>query len=589
MNSLLLAIACFAIYLLAYHTYGKFLEKKIFGLRRDRLTPAHRVQDGIDFVPTRKDVLFGHHFTSIAGTGPIVGPAIGVIWGWLPALLWVVIGPIFIGAIHDMGSIVVSIRNDGKSIAEVIGRTISPRVKKLFFIIIFFELWIVIAIFALIIAVLFNIYPNSVLAVWIEVPIAIWIGTRVKRPNSNLLTLSIIGVALMYGAVFIGTYIPIEMPQILGINPLLSWMLILFLYATIASVVPVNRLLQPRDYLNSHQLLIAMGLLAAGLLISHPPLVAPALIPNPEGAPSMLPFLFIIIACGAVSGFHSIVSSGTTAKQLNHETDSLFVGYGSMLFEGALAVLVIIACTAGLGMGVKNLDGIFLTGTAAFTDHYASWSSANGLGAKLSAFIEGASNMITTIGISRGFAVTIMGVFIVSFAATTLDTATRIQRYVISELAETINIHPLAKRWPATFLAVGTAMGLAFYTGNGKGAMALWPIFGAVNQLLAGLALLAITSYLVHTNRPLWVTIFPLFFMVTITFWATTENILSLWAQGNVFLPVLSAFILILQCWMLAESSLILKKKWLSNKIMLQPDLPENTAKFSPELQKSDY
>lgn len=581
MNSLLLAIICFSIYLLAYHTYGKFLYKKIFGLRQDRLTPAHKAQDGIDFVPTRKDVLFGHHFTSIAGTGPIVGPAIGVIWGWLPAILWVVIGPILIGAVHDMGALVISIRSDGKSIAEVIGRTISPRVKKLFFIIIFFELWIVIAIFALIIAVLFSIYPNSVLAVWIEVPIAIWVGSRVKRSNANLLNLSLVGVSLMYGAVIIGTYLPIEMPQLLGINPMLIWMLILFAYATIASVMPIDRLLQPRDYLNSHQLLIAMGLLTAGLLISHPPLVAPTILPSPEGAPSMLPFLFVIIACGAVSGFHAIVSSGTTAKQLNHETDSLFVGYGSMLFEGVLAVLVIIACTAGLGMGVINTDGVFLSGTAAFTDHYASWSSANGLGAKLSAFIEGASNMITTLGISRGIAVTIMGVFVVSFAATTLDTATRIQRYVVAELAETVTIHPLTKRWPATFLAVGTAMGLAFYTGNGKGAMALWPIFGAVNQLLAGLALLAITSYLVHTNRPLWITIFPMFFMLSMTFWAMIENILNLWSKGNIFLPILSVFILILQCWMLTESSFILKKKWQANKITLQAELVESSAEFS--------
>jgi carbon starvation protein len=273
----------------------------------------------------------------------------------------------------------------------------------------------------------------------------------------------------------------------------------------------------------------------------------------------MLPFLFVIIACGAVSGFHSLVSSGTSSKQLDKEPDALFVGYGSMLFEGVLAVLVIIACTAGLGMGSVDSAGNLLTGLAAYTDHYSSWAAANGLGAKLGAFVEGAANMIESLGISRGFAVTVMGVFIVSFAATTLDTAARIQRYVISELAECANTPALGKRGPATALAILTAMGLAFYSGDGKGAMALWPIFGAVNQLLASLALLTVTAYLVRTKRPVWITALPLVFMVFFTAWAMLGNIISLWAQGKVFLPALSCLILILQFWMLTESALIIR------------------------------
>jgi len=576
MNSLLLAALCFCLYLVAYHTYGRYLGRKIFRLRHDRETPAHKLRDELDFVPTKKDVLFGHHFTSIAGTGPIVGPAIGVIWGWLPALLWVVLGPILIGAIHDMGALVISIRNDGKSIAQVIGNTISPRVRKLFFVIIFFELWIVIAIFALIIAVLFGMYPHSVFAVWIEVPIALWVSHRVRRKNGNLFTLSIIGVTLMYLAVLAGVYLPIRLPEILGISPVILWMLALFLYAAIASILPVDRLLQPRDYLNSHQLLIAMALLAAGLVVSRPPLDAPAYIPSPVGAPAMFPFLFVVIACGAVSGFHSIVSSGTTAKQLHSETDSLFVGYGSMLLEGALAVLVILACTAGLGMGASKPDGHMLTGLAAFTDHYASWSSANGLGAKLGAFIEGSANMIAALGITKKLAVAIMGVFVVSFAATTLDTATRIQRYVIAELAETVGLRRAVKKNRATFLAVGTAMGLAFYTGDGKGAMALWPIFGAVNQLLAGLALLAITSYLVLKKRPLWTTLPPMIFMVIMTTWAMAANIPSLWGEGKIFLSLLSGLILFLQAWMIIESSIILRERWLRSGIPAAESAPSS-------------
>jgi carbon starvation protein len=380
MNSLLLAIGCGALYIIAYHTYGRYLSNKIFKLRDTRSTPARQRHDAKDFVPTRKDILFGHHFASIAGTGPIVGPAIGVIWGWVPALVWVVLGPILIGAVHDMGALVVSIRNDGKSIGEVIGRTISPRVRRLFFVIIFFELWIVIAIFALVIALLFQMYPYAVLAVWLEIPIAVWLGWQVEKKGGRLLHLSAIGVALMYGAVIIGTYLPISMPPIFAINPLLLWMVVLFGYAFIASVVPVQRLLQPRDYLNSHQLLIAMALLILGLGVARPPMEAPAFVAHPQGAPPLTPFLFVIIACGAISGFHSLVSSGTTSKQLAKEKDSLFVGYGAMLFEGGLAVLVIIACTAGLGLGVLSADGVVLNGKAAFASHYASWAAASGLG-----------------------------------------------------------------------------------------------------------------------------------------------------------------------------------------------------------------
>ncbi len=560
-NSLLLALCCFLFYLLAYHTYGRYLAARIFRLDDHRPTPAHRLRDDVDFVPTAKDVLFGHHFTSIAGTGPIVGPAIGVIWGWLPALVWVLLGPVLIGAVHDLGALVLSIRNDGRSIAEVIGKTVSVRVRRLFFVIIFFELWIVIAIFALIIAVLFNIYPNSVLAVWIEVPVALWLGYRVRVKGGNLLALSIVGVVLMYGAVYAGVYLPFRMPAVLGLSPVLVWMLALFGYAAIASALPVDRLLQPRDYLNSHQLLIAMGLLAVGVAVARPVIVAPAYVPHPAGAPDLLPFLFVIIACGAVSGFHAMVSSGTSSKQLYRESDALFVGYGSMLFEGGLAVLVLIACTAGIGMGIEGHDGMMRTGGSAFYDHYGSWSAANGLGAKLAAFVEGAANMIASVGLDRALAVTVMGVFVVSFAATTLDTATRIQRYVVAELAEGAGLPRLAGRWPATLIAVGTAMVLAFYSGDGKGAMALWPIFGAVNQLLAGLALLAVISYLIRDRRPVWFAVPPMLFMVVITVWALVAGGRRLWAEGNILLAVLSGLILLLQGWMLLESGLLMARR----------------------------
>ena len=587
MNALFLALGCVAIYVVAYNTYGRYLGNKIFGLHNDRPTPARRLQDAYDFVPTRRHVLFGHHFTSIAGTGPIVGPAIGVIWGWGPALLWVVLGPILIGAVHDLGALVVSVRNDGRSIAEMIGKTIAPLIRRLFFILIFFELWIVIALFALIIALLFRMYPHAVLAVWLEIPIAIWLGWRVEKKGAGLFRMSVIGVIIMYVTVIVGAYLPLTMPALFGIDPVLIWMIVLFAYGFIASVLPVHRLLQPRDYLNSHQLLIAMGLLTVGLIIARPPMAAPAYVPHPTGAPPLAPFLFVIIACGAVSGFHALVSSGTSSKQLARETDSLFVGYGSMLFEGGLAVLVILACTAGLGLGSAGADGALLTGTAAFLNHYSSWAAASGLGAKLGAFIEGSANLLSALAIPRPIGIAIMGVFVVSFAATTLDTATRIQRYVVAELATGTNLRSLAKRYPATILAVGSAMALAFYTGDGKGAMALWPIFGAVNQLLAGLALLAVTSYLIHIGRPVWITVPPLVFMVVMTSWAMISNGLTLWEKGNLLLAGLSTLILLLQTWMLLVSIPILFAKRRATPRTNADATKEQTSALASEIESS--
>lgn len=559
MGSLAIMILAFVGYIVMYKLYGQFIGRKIFQLSGACKTPACEYEDGIDYVPTKKEVIFGHHFTSIAGTGPIVGPAIAIIWGWVPALLWVFIGSVVMGAVHDFGSLIISMRNQGKSISEYTAKYVNNRTKFLFFLIVFLELWIVIAVFGLVIAIVFSIYPQAVLAVWVEVPIAIYLGYAIYKKGKSPTIMSIYAVAIMYFFVVIGPWTAFKMPAIAGIPATGVWTIILLVYAFFASTLPVTTLLQPRDFINSHQLIIAMALLVLGVLAAsfggRLEIVAPAIQASPAKAPPMWPFLFITIACGAISGFHSLVSSGTSAKQVRDENESLFVGYGSMLMEGALATLVIIAVAAGIGMGYTTKAGETLTGVAAWTTHYSSWASASGLGAMVTAFVDGAANMIGSLGIPKVITLAIMGVFVASFAATTLDTATRIQRYVIAEIAGDLKMNALTGRYPATVIAVGSALILAFAAGpGGVGALKLWPLFGAVNQTLAALALIIITLYLQRLGGRKWLIAgLPAIFMSVMTIWAVILNQVNFLGAHNNLLSVINIIILLIAVWIVIE------------------------------------
>jgi carbon starvation protein len=446
-------------------------------------------------------------------------------------------------------------RNKGRSIGDLTRELVNPRVQTLFLLVIFFLLLLVIAVFALIIAILFNSYPVSVIPVWLQIVIAVGLGYLIYKKGMDHRTLGLAAVALMYLTIVWGAYQPIA----LGENGILIWMVILFIYAFVASTLPVQTLLQPRDYINGHQLLVAMGLLFLGAAVAQPEIVAPAVNPSPEGAPPIWPFLFIIIACGAISGFHALASSGVSSKQCQNEGDAQFVGYGSMLVEGSLSTLVIVACVAGIGMGLEMTDGALVTGVDAFNQHYASWSSASGLAKNLKAFIEGSANMMETLGIPREILLAIMAVFLVSFAGTTLDSATRIQRYVVSELARSWKVDALAGRYSATAFAVLTAAGLAFYDGSGKGALTLWPLFGCLNQLLAGLALLVLTVYLVRRRTPVYVTAIPMVFMLFMTGWAMVENLATYFETGNWLLFAIGAIVVFLEIWMIVECAILLR------------------------------
>jgi carbon starvation protein len=594
MDTVLIVIATFTLYIIAYKSYGRFLASKIFKIDPNRQTPACQLNDGVDFVPSKKGLVFGHHFTSIAGTGPIVGPAIAVVWGWVPALLWVLLGSIFMGAVHDFGSLIISMRHQGRTIADLSGTVVNARVRILFMIVVVIGLWIVLAIFGLVIATIFKLYPSSVVPVFLQIPIAIALGIWLKKGKSLVLG-SLLAVALMYGSIIWSStidwsavsFFPAALTNHLSLVAI--WTIILMIYVFIASVLPVDVLLQPRDFINSWQLLIAMGLLVLGVLVAHPPIVADAvrMVPDPSAsgtpAPPMFPFLFITIACGAVSGFHCLVSSGCSSRQLKTEADAQYVGYGAMLTEGFLATLVIIACIAGIGMATNSTGA--LTGHEIWLSYYQQWGGDGGLGDKLTPFIQGAANMIASIGISQTLAITIMGVFVASFAATTLDSATRLQRYVIAELAGASelagtavedqqplapNVGPIRRliinRFGATTLAVLTGLALALsdapsvgFANAGLGGLALWPIFGATNQLLAALALLVITVWLVKSKRPAWITALPMLFMLTITAYAIILLIKSFAAESNPLLLAVSALMLTLQLWITTEAALLIR------------------------------
>lgn len=600
MGTLTIAILSGLGFLVAYHTYGRWLGSRIFELSTRAVCPSFRLRDDTDYVPTPKFVVFGHHFTSIAGTGPIVGPAIAILWGWLPALLWVVFGSIFIGAVHDLGALVVSLRNNGRSVGDIAGRVMNRRVRFLFLFILLLALTVVLAIFGLVIANVFRQYPAAIVPCVLQIPLAIAVGAWLRRRGTSLCGPSVVALGLMYLTVLYGDsgWLHTLNVAMAGWSHL-TWVVVLLLYAYVASVLPVGTLLQPRDYINSLQLLSALGLIVLGLAVaafaggapladgSRPSLTlsAPMIDLNPAGAPAIFPFLFITIACGAISGFHCLVSSGTSSKQLSSETDARFVGYGGMLTEGFLAVLVILACSAGLGLGIAA-SGATLTGSEAWAAKYRDWASVGAIGA----FVEGAANFLRAAAVPSAAAAALMGVLVASFAGTTMDTACRLQRYVVQELARTLRNpataaapnprpirsvawHPLAwlqNKHGATLFAITIAALLAAapppgrawgWDTAGQGGLILWPLFGATNQLLGGLSFLVITFYLWRRDKPVWFLIPPTLFMLAMPLWAMSVQLFlgsggaPGWISGgNIALVALAAATLILQVWMMIEA-----------------------------------
>ena len=577
MNSIWLATTALLIFFLGYRFYSKFIAEKIYQLDADYTTPAHELEDGRDFVPTNKWVVLGHHFTSVAGAAPIVGPAIAIYWGWLPAILWVALGTVFAAGVHDFGTLVLSVRHKGRSIGTLADSLIGKRGRILFLFIILILVLMINAVFAWVISNLFISFPASVLSIFIQIPLAVWIGYYTYKQSGSMLWPSVTVLAIMYGTAVIASYLPalqINLVRYAG-GPeaitwfgltgnsmaFLVWIIVLMVYVYIASVLPVWKLLQPRDFINAEQLLLGLGILYLGMAVMAPDVTAP--MTNSQATDvSWFPLLFITIACGAVSGFHGLVSSGTTSKQLDKDTDARFVGYLGAVGEGALAIITVLSIAT------------FFSSSQAFAETYSSFSAAGANG--LNAFIQGAGQLATGLWIPAEAARTIIAVIVVSFAATTLDSSVRLMRYIISELGEVYQVKQLTNIHVATSIAVVSSAALVLLPegprGLGSGGYLLWPLFGTSNQLLAGISFLLITIWLRKKGRPIIYTLIPMIFLLFMTIWAMIQQVVFDWSgfgesDADILLFVLGAIILGFTIWILLEAGNLLFNKRTSQKV----------------------
>ena len=546
MSSILIVLFGLVGFCFGWFVYSKFIAEKIYQLDPNYQTPAHRFEDGVDFVPTNKFVLWGSHFTAVAGAAPIVGPAIAVYWGWAPALLWVTLGSIFFAGVHDFGALWASNRHDAKSIGALSESIVSTRVRSVMMVIIFLLLVLVNAMFGTIIANDMVIYPESVFPAWAAIPVAIAIGVLIRR-KFNLLLISIIGVAILYFTIYIGSNTPMALPgDIFGLGERGNWIILLYVYAGIASMLPVWLLLQPRDYINGAQLVLGLIVLYSAVLLTMPNVAAPMFNDVVEGTPPLWPILFVTIACGALSGFHGIVSSGTSAKQLNNEKDARFVGYLGALGEGSLALITIVAVTGSLYAA---------TAAGGWNELYPSLSGGPADGG----FITGGAFLISNgWGFSQSFSQTMLAVMVVLFAGTTMDAGLRLTRYIIQEWGNIYEISPLKNNYISTLVAVGACLLLAFGVSNGNypgdGGTLIWPVFGATNQILASMTLIVLSVYLIKLGRPARYLLTPMIFILLMAIWASVWYVMDYVSRGQWILVAIQVAVMVSAVFIILES-----------------------------------
>lgn len=548
MTGSLLFCICLAYFVVAYFVYGGFLSR-LFSLDPKNPTPSETQFDGVDYVPTSKAVLFGHHFASIAGPGPIVGPIMAAYFGWLPALIWILVGCVFVGAFHDFAALVISIRNKGRSVSYVMEKMLGITGRQLFLSFCFLCLLLVVAIFTLLIAGLFAKFPEVATSSIIFIILAPLFALVTGKFSVSLFKASFVFVPLVFVGVYVGQNYPFNIQSVFGLESQSVssvWIGILAVYIFIASVMPVQYLLQPRDYLNSWLLYAMLALGVASIIAYNPQIKMNSfegfVAVTGSGKPTALvPALFIFIACGACSGFHALVASGTTSKQLKNEKDALPVGYGAMLIEGVVGVMALVAVMAmdkevftELG---KNPPAAFATGISSFCE---------------------------ALNLDVGYAKTFISLAISAFMMTSLDTATRLGRFICQELfmprqtsdekysqQKPVKINIIRElfinKYIASFVIVVLSMALAL---SGEAA-SLWPIFGASNQLMSAITLLIISLWLLSKNTHWLVAFIPMIFMMIMSLWGVLQVINQQW-NGNLTLVIVGIVLVIMSALLVA-------------------------------------
>ncbi len=528
MNTLTLAVVVLVVFCLGYRFYGKKIER-LYGPDPERKTPAVERCDGIDFVPARHwFFLFGHHFASIAGAAPIIGPVLAVaIWGWGPALVWIVLGCVFMGGVHDYGALMASVRHRGTSIPDIAGNVISKRTRILFSIFVWLTLILVVAVFIFFSAKTYIEDPKIVIPSLGLIPVAILVGYMLYNLKLNKIVTTILGLVLIIFLTILGNYLPID----LGKNGLTIWIIVLLVYCFVASVTPVQILLQPRDYLCG--LILGAGIIFGygGLFLTRPPVNMPSFVAWNGESGMLWPMLFVIIACGSISGFHSLIAGGTSSKQLANEKDAKKIGYGAMLMEGVVAALAIFVVIGG----IKEYDT--LAQMLAKGGPGPIYAFASGYKAIASPFLGSFGGMVAVILLN-------------SFILTSLDSGTRIGRYIIEELFRINN------RYFSTMVMVALSGILAL---SGKW-QEIWPIFGASNQLLATMTLIVITSWLLSQKKAISYTLIPTIFVLITTIGALGYQIYSFLAAKNYLLMAVAIILIILAVFVCWEAFLVINK-----------------------------
>ena len=514
MNALWIVIISIIVFIVAYITYGSWLAKQ-WGIDPTRKTPAHEMNDGVDYVPTKPAVLLGHHFASIAGAGPINGPIQAAIFGWVPVLLWIVVGSIFFGGVHDFGSLFASVRHKGKSIGEVIHANMGRKGMMLFSVFAWLTLLLVVAAFTNIVASTFASVPAAASSSLMFIVLAVAFGYAVYRKGVSLKVGTIVGVIALFLCVYLGYLFPLQ----LSLN---TWIVIMMVYIFIASTAPVWILLQPRDYLNSFLLYAMIAGAVLGIVIFRPSIQLPAVTGFNVNGQLMFPMLFVIVACGAISGFHSLVGSGTTSKQIDNEKDAKAIGYGAMLIEGVLAVVALV--------------------TAAYVSNGELTELLKG--GPVNVFSSGVGTFMSKFGIPFDIGKSFVALAVSAFALTSLDTATRLGRFIFQEFFDNPEKE---KQSIFTNMYVSTAITVLIggYLAAG-GYARIWPIFGSANQLLAALSLLAVAVWLKKTGKNYHMLTIPMIFMLVVTLFALILLIKSNLAAGNYILVVFPVLLFVL-------------------------------------------